>query len=96
MYSCQPDFTIPAGGHSNIPAVDEYLVKLKDARTNAEAALRRSKEEMARDGKPPREFKIGDKVWFDADKVQVHQASQKLGPKQLGLYEITEKLGDRD
>lgn len=51
---------------------------------------------MAEDGKPPRKFKVGDKVWLDADRVQVHQASRKLGPRQLGPYEITEKLGDRD
>lgn len=51
---------------------------------------------MARDSKPLREFKVGDKVWLNADKVQVYQASRKLGPKQLGPYEITEKLGDRD
>lgn len=96
MYGYQPDFTIPAGGRSNIPAVDKRLDQLKEARVDTEAALRRSKEEMARDGKSPREFKIGDKVWLDADKVQVHQASQKLGPKQLGPYEITEKLSNRD
>lgn len=51
---------------------------------------------MAGDGKLPQEFKIGDKVWLNADKVQVCQASQKLGPKQLGPYEVMEKLGDRD
>lgn len=51
---------------------------------------------MAGDGKPPREFKIGDKVYLNANKVQVYQASRKLGPKQLGPYKITEKLGDRD
>lgn len=51
---------------------------------------------MTRDGKPPQEFKVRDKVWLNADKVQVHQASRKLGPKQLGSYEIIEKLGNRD
>lgn len=95
MYGYQPDFTIPASGRSNIFAVDKHLDQLKEAQTDAEAVLRRSKEEMARDGKPPREFKIGDKVWLNANKVQVHQASRKLGPKQLGPYEVTEKLGDR-
>lgn len=53
MYSYQPDFTIPAGHRSNIPAVDKHLDQLKEARTDAEAALRRDKEEMAGDGKPP-------------------------------------------
>lgn len=51
---------------------------------------------MARDSKSPQEFKIGDKVWLNANKVQVYQASQKLGPKQLSPYEITKKLSDRD
>lgn len=96
MYGYQPDFTIPASGRSNIPTVDKCLNQLKEAWTNTEAALQQSKEEMAGNGKPLQKFKIGDKVWLDADKVQVHQAGQKLGPKQLGPYEITEKLGDRD
>lgn len=62
MYGYQPNFTISASGHSNILAVDERLNWLKEARTDAEAALRQSKEEMAGDGKPPHEFKIRDKV----------------------------------
>lgn len=31
MYGYQPDFTIPAEGHSNIPAVDKRLDQLKKA-----------------------------------------------------------------
>lgn len=96
MYSYQPNFTILTSGHSNIPVVDECLDRPNKAWTNAEAALWWSKEEMARDGKSLQEFKVGDKVWLDTDKVQVYQASQKLGPKQLSPYEIIEKLGDRD
>lgn len=96
IYGYQPDFTIPAGGRSNIPAVDKRLDRLKEARTDAEAVLRWSKEEMAGDGKLPREFKIRNKVWLDANKVQVHQASRKLCLKQLSPYKITEKLGNRD
>lgn len=96
MYGYQLDFTIPAGGCSNISAVDKCFDQLKEARMDTKAALQRSKEEIAEDGKLPREFKIGDKVWLNADKVQVHQASRKLGPRQLSPYEITEKLGNRD
>lgn len=51
---------------------------------------------MARDSKLLWEFKVGDKVLLDTDKVQMHQASRKLGPKQLSSYEITEKLSNRD
>lgn len=96
IYGYQLDFTIPTGGCSNIPAVDKCFDQLKEAQTDAEAALRRSKEEMAGDGKRPREVKVRDKVWLNADKVQVHQASQKLDPKQLSPDKITKKLGDRD
>ena len=96
LYGYQPDFTIPVGGRSNMPEVDKRLDQLREARKDAEAALRRSKEEMAGDAKPPREFKVGDKVWLDADKVHIHQASQKLGPRQLGPYPIIEKLSNRD
>lgn len=96
MYDYQSDFTIPAGGRSNIPAVDECLDRLKEARTNAKAALRWSKEEMAGDGKPPQEFKVGEKIWLNADKVQIHQASRKLGSKQLSPYEVIKKLSNRD
>lgn len=39
MYGYQPDFTIPAGGCSNIPTVDERLDRLKEAQTNTQAAL---------------------------------------------------------
>lgn len=96
MYGYQPDFTISTGSRSNIPVVDKHLDQLKKAWTDAEAALRQSKEEIAEDSKLLQEFKVGDKVWLDTDKVQVYQASRKLGPKQLGPYKITEKLSDRD
>lgn len=96
MYGYQRNFTIPTGGRSNIPAVDECLNWPKEVGTNTEAALRQSKEKIAGDGKPLREFKVRDKVWLDANKVQVYQASQKLGSKQLSPYEIIEKLSDRD
>lgn len=62
MYSYQPNFTIPASSCSNISAVDKRLDQLKEARMDAEAALQRSKEEMAGDSKLLQEFKIGDKV----------------------------------
>lgn len=40
MYGYQSNFTIPTDGCSNIPAVNECLDQLKEACTNAEAALR--------------------------------------------------------
>lgn len=96
LYGYQPDFTIPVGGQSNMPAADTRIEQLKESLKDADAALRRSKAEIAGQEIPPREFKVGDKVWLDSENVHIHQATPKLGPRQLGPYKVLEKLGDRD
>ena len=39
---------------------------------------------------------VGDKVWLQAKQIKIHQQSAKLGPKQLGLFEITKVISDVD
>jgi hypothetical protein len=91
---------IPPGKVTTIPPVDKRLSDLKRAREDAEAALRLSKERMRTDlesqRRQPYRFKVGDKVWLQAKNIKIHQQSQKLGPKQLGPYEVTEVLSDLD
>ena len=41
-------------------------------------------------------FEVGDKVWLSAKDIRIHQASQKLGPRQLGPYEVIEKVSELD
>ena len=41
-------------------------------------------------------FTVGDKVWLQAKQIKIHQQSAKLGPKQLGPFEITEVISDVD
>jgi hypothetical protein len=41
-------------------------------------------------------FNVGDKVWLQAKQIKVHQQSAKLGPKQLGPFEVTEVRSDVD
>ena len=41
-------------------------------------------------------FTVGNKVWLQAKQIKIHQQSAKLGPKQLGPFEITEVLSDVD
>lgn len=96
LYGYQPDFTIPAGGRSNVPAADARLDLLQQTRLDAEAALRLSKEAMSQDPTPSRSFAIGDRVWLDVNNVHIHQAARKLGPKQLGPYPVIGIHGDRD
>jgi hypothetical protein len=44
----------------------------------------------------PYKFAVGDKVWLQAKQIKVHQQSAKLGPKQLGLFTVTEVKSDVD
>ena len=92
-----PDFTIPAGRPTGIPLVDKRLQHLHSLRIDAEAALRLSKEHM-KEGRPKfygtSALTVGDKVWLQAKQIKIHQQSAKLGPKQLGPFEITEVISD--
>uniref|UniRef100_A0A0W0EWK0 Tf2-1-like SH3-like domain-containing protein n=1 Tax=Moniliophthora roreri TaxID=221103 RepID=A0A0W0EWK0_MONRR len=42
------------------------------------------------------EFKVGDNVWLAAKDINIHQASRKLGSRQLGPFEVLKRIGDLD
>jgi hypothetical protein len=44
----------------------------------------------------PYKFNVGDKVWLQAKQIKIHQQSSKLGPKQLGPFEVIEVRLDVD
>jgi hypothetical protein len=99
LYGYTPDFTIPVGRPSGIPVLDKCLQNLQVVRKDAEAALRLSKKRMQTDVEQcmkPYKFNIGEKVWLQAKQIKVHQQSAKLGPKQLGPFEVTEVRSDVD
>ena len=100
VYGYTPDFTIPAGKHSNIPVLDERLDRMAHIRREAEAALRQSKSRMKEDygaaKKRAHVFKAGNMVWLSFKDIKVHQASPKLGPRQFGLFKVLEKISDLD
>jgi hypothetical protein len=87
------------GRPSGIPVLDKRLQNLQVVRKDAEAALRLSKKRMQTDIEQcmkPYKFNVGDKVWLQAKQIKVHQQSAKLGPKQLGPFEVTEVRSDVD
>ena len=100
VYGYTPDFTIPAGKHSSISALDDRLDNMAQIRKEAEAALRQSKacmkEEYEATKKHAHLFKIGDMVWLSTKDIKVHQPSPKLGPCQLGPFKVLEQIGDLD
>src|ERR1700761_6135796 len=99
LYGYTPDFTIPAGCPTGIPLVDKCLQHLCSLQIDAEAALCLSKQCM-KEGHPKSygasAFTVGDKVWLQAKQIKIHQQSAKLGPKQLGPFEVTEVISDMD
>ena len=83
-----------------MPHVDKHLQALEKAHEEAQAALRMSKDQIRLDlttqPKKPYKFSVGDMVWLQSKNVKVHQQSQKLGPKQLGPFAVTEVLSELD
>lgn len=100
VYGYLPDFSIPIGKCSNIPDLETRLDNLAKARQDAEAALRLSKERMKeqyeRNKKAAHSFNVGDLVWLASKDIKIHQPSPKLGPRQLGPYEVLERIRDLD
>jgi hypothetical protein len=94
------DFMVLPGQLIGMPHVDKHLQALEKAREEVQAALRMSKDQMRTDHitqhNKPYKFKVGDMVWLQAKNVKVYQQLQKLGPKQLGPFTVTEVLSDLD
>ena len=99
LYGYMPDFTIPIGHRTGIPVLDKCLQHLQALRKDAEAALCLSKKWMQTDVEQrckPYKFNIGEKVWLQAKQIKIHQQSAKLGPKQLGPFEVIEVSSNVD
>ena len=98
LYGYNPDFTIHPNSMSVIPAADERVDQMKEARDDAENTLKMVNERMKRfydkGVKEAPQYKIGDKVWLDAKNLKQRRPSQKLSDRRLGPFEILEKIGE--
>ena len=92
MYRYRPDFTVPLGQKSSIPVLDQCLKDLAEVRKEAEAALCLSKEHMKESHNSDKAlvFKEGDKVMLTSKDIKIHEASQKLGPHQIGPFTVVQ------
>ncbi|KAF8823142.1 hypothetical protein HHX47_DHR12000006 [Lentinula edodes] len=99
-YGYLPLFNIPVGQRSGIPAVDDHIRILREARQDAGAALhlgkKQQKEGYERGKQKAHQFKVGDLVWLSAEDINLQLSSEKLGDRQLGPYRILEKIGPLD
>ncbi|QRW23049.1 Retrotransposable element Tf2 protein [Rhizoctonia solani] len=87
----------PSNVPSNVPEADQVADTLAGACgprewKEAKAALRMSKERMVREKGTIPKYSIGKKVWLDGKNVELRTNSNKLDPKQLGPFKITEKI----
>jgi hypothetical protein len=99
-YGYMPHFNIPVGRRTGIPEVETRLEILREARRDAGAALhlgkRHQKEGYERGKKRAHRFKVGDYVWLSGEDIDLKLSSEKLGDRQLGPFEILEKIGPLD
>ena len=71
-----------------VPAVQERLKMLQDARSDAQKALQRRIKPLI----TPRTFVTGNKVWLDACNLKIKSPSRKLSPRRYGPFEILKQV----
>ncbi|KAF8703074.1 hypothetical protein RHS03_06294, partial [Rhizoctonia solani] len=77
---------------ANVPEADTVADTLAREWKEAEAALRMSKEQMARNQGTVLEYSIDKRVWLDGRGVGLRTNSNKLDPKQLGPFKVIKKI----
>src|ERR1700678_2741911 len=78
---------------TNIPATQERLLLLQEARNKANTAHELARQKMMEQitqGFTP--FKVREKVWLESKHLKLHHESKKLAPKREGPFKITEVL----
>ncbi|QRW23547.1 hypothetical protein RhiXN_08583 [Rhizoctonia solani] len=82
----------PSNVPSNVPEADQVANTLAKEWKEAKSALKMSKERMVRNNGRIPKYSVGKKVWLDGKNMELRTNSNKLDPKQLGPFEITEKV----
>jgi hypothetical protein len=82
---------------SQIKYVEQFIKDMQEVRKEAEAALHRAADDMARYYDQPRKeadiYKPGDKAWLEGRDIQTDRPSKKLEDKRYGPFEITQVIG---
>jgi hypothetical protein len=71
-----------------VPAAQERLKMLQDARSDAQKALQRCIKPLI----TPRTFVTGNKVWLDARNLKINTPSRKLSSRRYGPFEIVKQV----
>ncbi|QRW26650.1 Retrotransposable element Tf2 protein [Rhizoctonia solani] len=82
----------PSNVPANVPEADLVANTLAQEWKEAESALRMTKERMTKTTGMIPEYSIGKKVWLDGKNIELRTNSNKLDPKRLGPFKVTEKI----
>jgi transposase InsO family protein len=87
----------PQQPRSGVESVNEFKDRMAIGLEEAKSALAKAKDEYTqyynRRRTPAPELKPGDKVYLDASDIQTTRPSAKLAHKNLGPYEVLERVG---
>ena len=90
----EPKDILLAFENTNMPAAEQRLKTLKEARNEASTAHELARQQMAEwstQGFTP--FEKGQKVWLNGRNLKIEYQSRKLAPKSEGPFKITEVMG---
>ncbi|KAF8751565.1 hypothetical protein RHS01_08145 [Rhizoctonia solani] len=82
----------PSNVPANVPEADLVANTLAQEWKEADSALRMMKERMTKTKGMIPEYSIGKKVWLDGKNIELRTNSNKLDPKRLGPFKVTEKI----
>ncbi|KAJ8472644.1 hypothetical protein ONZ45_g16577 [Pleurotus djamor] len=87
----------PTRASSRIESANEFVSRMNSAVDEAKSALEKARDDMKRwyDRRrvPAPEYKVGEKVWLDANDINLQRASKKLAAQRLGPYKVLAKVG---
>jgi hypothetical protein len=83
---------------TKLEAAEEFVKRIKKIREEAQSALQRAAEDMARfhdvhRGKAT-SFKVGDKVWLDSRNIKTTRPTKKLDDKWFGPFPIVKVISE--
>lgn len=82
---------------SKVESVDNFVKRMQSARQEAEAALQRAADDMARFYNQNRgeavSYQVGDMVWLDGRDIKTDRPSKKLDDKRYGPFKIVKIIG---
>src|SRR5712672_194281 len=76
---------------TTVPDIDTRMQLIKDAREQAQEALKQTQENMIKETRF-KEFVIGQKVWLEGKNIKRPYDSPKLSPKRYGPFRVVAKI----